>query len=303
MPRLLSLALTLLLLLPAGCTRDDTTIAAGSAAHTLGERTFRTYRPESLPAGRAVPLVVVLHGGAGSGAQAERSYGWNAAADRDGFVVAYPDGVGRSWNAGPGCCGAATRDGVDDVGFLEDVVAAVSRGAPIDRSRIRVTGMSNGAMMAYRLACDSTVFTAIAPVAGTVIGDCPHPAPVPVLHLHGTADDSVPWAGGPGKRDNGGAGRVPIRIDGPAIPDMIAAWRSAASCAAPTETVDGPVTRSIATCPDDRTVELISITGAGHQWPGATPPTAAAAGRLGLDPPSTALDATTEIARFFSGVP
>ncbi|WP_433790976.1 extracellular catalytic domain type 1 short-chain-length polyhydroxyalkanoate depolymerase [Actinoplanes sp. CA-252034] len=301
MPRLLPLALTLLLLLPAGCTRDDDPIGPGSSAHTLGERTFRTYRPPSLPAGRAVPLVVVLHGGAGSGTQAERAYGWNAAADREGFLVAYPDGVGRSWNAGPGCCGPATRDGVDDVAFLEDVVAAVSRGAPVDASRVRATGMSNGAMMAYRLACDSTVFTAVAAVAGTLIGDCPHPAPVPVLHIHGVADGSVPWAGGRGRRDNGGAGRVPIRIDGPAVPDMIAAWRSAASCAAPAETVDGPVTRSIATCPGGRRVELISVAGAGHQWPGATPANPAVTAALGLDPPSTALDATAEIVRFFAG--
>jgi polyhydroxybutyrate depolymerase len=302
MPRLLPLALILLFLLPAGCTRDDVAIGSGSAAHSLGERTFRTYRPAELPDG-PVPLVLVLHGGAGSGAQAERAYGWNAAADRDGFVVAYPDGVSRSWNAGPGCCGPATRDGVDDVAFLESVVAAVSRGVPIDPSRVRVTGMSNGAMMAYRLACDSTVFTAIAPVAGTVIGDCPHPAPVPVLHLHGTADESVPWAGGPGKRDNGGAGRVPIRIDGPPIVDMIASWRAAASCAAPAETVDGPVTTSIATCPGGRTVALISVDGAGHQWPGATPAGEAVTERLGLDPPSTALDATAVIARFFSSQP
>jgi polyhydroxybutyrate depolymerase len=335
MPRLLPLALTLLLLLPAGCTRDlppgcapdqsadctrllpaecardrpggctrdDVAIGSGSTGHRLGERTFRTYRPASLSAGRAVPLVVVLHGGAGSGAQAERSYGWNAAADRDGFVVAYPDGVGRSWNAGPGCCGPAVRDGADDVAFLEDVVTAVSRGAPVDASRVRVTGMSNGAMMAYRLACDSTVFTAIAPVAGTLIGDCPHPAPVPVLHIHGTADESVPWAGGPGKRDNGGTGRVPVRIDGPAVPDMIAARRAAASCAAPTSTVDGPVTRSVAICPGGRTIELISVAGAGHQWPGAAPADPAVTGRLDLDPPSTALDATTVIARFFAGLP
>ncbi|BEL12672.1 PHB depolymerase family esterase [Actinoplanes sichuanensis] len=300
MSRLLPVALALLLLLPAGCTRDDDPIEPGSTEHTLGERTFRTYRPASLPDRRAVPLVVVLHGGAGSGAQAERAYGWNAAADRDGFVVAYPDGTGRSWNAGPGCCGPATRDGVDDVRFLEDVVAAVARGAPIDPTRVRVTGMSNGAMMAYRLACDSTVFTAIAPVAGMIIGDCPHPAPVPVLHIHGTDDASVPWAGGPGKRSNGGTGRVPIGIDGPPIPDMIADWRSAASCAAPTETVDGPVTTSIATCPGGRTVELISITGAGHQWPGATPADPVVTERLGLDPPSTALDATAVIAKFFT---
>jgi polyhydroxybutyrate depolymerase len=282
MSRLSRLALMLLLLLPAGCTEPDGPIPAGSTAHDLGERTFRTYRPASLPAGRPVPLVVVLHGGAGSGAQAERAYGWNTTADREGFVVAYPDGVRRSWNAGPGCCGPATRDGVDDVRFVEDVVAAVSRGVPVDPARVFVTGMSNGAMMAYRLACDSTVFTAIAPVAGTLIGDCPHPAGVSVLHVHGTADGSVPWAGGPGSRNNGGTGRIPVRIDGPAITDVIASWRTAAACSAATETAGGPVTRSVAACPDGRVVELISIAGAGHEWPSAT------------------LDATAVIWRFFS---
>jgi polyhydroxybutyrate depolymerase len=300
MSRLPLLALTLLLLFPAGCTEPDDPIPIGSTAQDLGERTFRTYRPASLPSGRPVPLVVVLHGGAGSGAQAERAYGWNATADREGFVVAYPDGVRRSWNAGPGCCGPANRDGADDVRFVEGVVAAVSRGVPVDPARVFVTGMSNGAMMAYRLACDSTVFTAIAPVAGTLIGDCPHPAPVPLLHIHGTADESVPWNGGPGKRNNGGTGRIPLRIDGPAITEVVAAWRTAASCAVPTDHTDGPVTRSVATCPDGRVVELISVAGAGHQWPGAVPAGGAATERLDLDQPSDALDATALIWRFFS---
>jgi polyhydroxybutyrate depolymerase len=300
MSRLPLLALTLLLLFPAGCTEPDDPIPIGSTAQDLGERTFRTYRPASLPSGRPVPLVVVLHGGAGSGAQAERAYGWNATADREGFVVAYPDGVRRSWNAGPGCCGPANRDGADDVRFVEGVVAAVSRGVPVDPARVFVTGMSNGAMMAYRLACDSTVFTAIAPVAGTLIGDCPHPAPVPLLHIHGTADESVPWNGGPGKRNNGGTGRIPLRIDGPAITEVVAAWRTAASCAVPTDRTDGAVTRSVATCPDGRVVELISVAGAGHQWPGAVPAGGAATERLDLDQPSDALDATALIWRFFS---
>jgi polyhydroxybutyrate depolymerase len=300
MSRLPLLALTLLLLFPAGCTEPDDPIPIGSTAQDLGERTFRTYRPASLPSGRPVPLVVVLHGGAGSGAQAERAYGWNATADREGFVVAYPDGVRRSWNAGPGCCGPASRDGADDVRFVEGVVAAVSRGVPVDPARVFVTGMSNGAMMAYRLACDSTVFTAIAPVAGTLIGDCPHPAPVPLLHIHGTADESIPWNGGPGKRNNGGTGRIPLRIDGPAITEVVAAWRTAASCAVPTDRTDGAVTRSVATCPDGRVVELISVAGAGHQWPGAVPADGAATERLDLDQPSDALDATALIWRFFS---
>ncbi|GGN45288.1 hypothetical protein GCM10010109_79340 [Actinoplanes campanulatus] len=294
----------LLLLLPvAACTRPARPeLPDGSHAHTITvdgrERAYRTYRPVALPDG-PVPLVLVLHGGAGSGAQAERSYGWDARADRDGFVVVYPDGVNRSWNAGPGCCGPATRDGVDDVAFLEAVVAETGRGVPIDPARVRAAGMSNGAMMAYRLACDSTVVTAIAPVAGIVIGDCPSPAPVSVIHIHGTEDHSVPWSGGPGKRDNDGTGRVPIRIDGPPVPDLVAGWRDRAGCPPPAERITGAVTTTTADCPGGRVIELVSVAGAGHQWPGATGPGAAAERLLELDPPSGALDATATIADFF----
>ncbi|SDT79829.1 extracellular catalytic domain type 1 short-chain-length polyhydroxyalkanoate depolymerase [Actinoplanes derwentensis] len=299
--RLTFLILPLLLVL-AGCTEPSATgFVTGASDHALGERTFRVYRPSSLPAGQRVPLVLVLHGGAGSGAQAEKAYGWDTTADGNGFVVAYPDGVGRSWNAGPGCCGRAARDGADDVGFLEDVVEAVSGGVPIDPARVFVTGMSNGAMMTYRLACESTLFRAVAPVAGTLIGDCPAPAPVSLLHIHGTADRSVPWAGGPGRQDNGGTGRVPVRIDGPPITEVTDAWRRRAGCAAFTEQTADPVTRRTATCPGGRTVELISVTGAGHQWPGAVPESRAVTGILSLDPPSGALDATATIWSFFAG--
>lgn len=283
--RLLAVLCSVLLL--SACTGDAGTkpaVPVGSAEHTLRvgdlDRTYRTYRPAALP-DRAVPLVVVLHGGAGSGRQAERAYGWNAEADRGGFVVAYPDGVRRTWNAGPGCCGAAARDRVDDVGFLRLLVEAVSAAARIDPARVFVTGMSNGAMMAYRLACETTVFAAIGPVAGIAIGECADPAPMSVIHLHGTADESVPYGGGPGKRDNGGTGRLPVHIDGPAVPDLVADWRAAAGCPPPDEHVEGAVTTSVARCPGGRTVELISIEGGGHEWPGG---------------------ATARIWRFFAGL-
>ena len=203
--------------LPPG--RSERTLRVGDR-----DRTYLSYRPATLPPGAAVPLVVVLHGAVGTGRQAQRSYGWDAEADRGGFVVAYPDGVNRTWNASPDCCGVAARDQVDDVGFIELLVAAVSTGAPIDPRRVFVTGISNGALLAYRLACETTLFAAIGPVAGTMINPCPHPAPTSVIHIHGTTDRTIPYGGGPGRRDNGGTGRLPVRIDGPAVPDLLATW-------------------------------------------------------------------------------
>jgi polyhydroxybutyrate depolymerase len=293
--------------LPAPVPTAPAGLPAGSSAHTLRvgglDRTYRVYRPAALPAGAPVPLVIVLHGAVGTGQQAEQAYGWDAEADRGGFVVAFPDGVGRTWNASPDCCGQAARDQVDDVGFMERLVSTLDGRTPIEPRRVYVTGISNGALLAYRLACDSTLFAAIGPVAGTMINPCPGPAPISVIHIHGKTDRTIPYGGGPGRRDNGGTGRLPVKIDGPAVPDLLARWRAVDSCPAPAETTVGPVTTSTAQCPDGRAVELIAVAGAGHQWPGSAAPGPIAARLLHLDAPSTALNATGTIWRFFAAHP
>jgi polyhydroxybutyrate depolymerase len=151
--------------------------------------------------------------------------------------------------------------------------------------------MSNGALMSYRLACDSTVFAAIAPVAGTLLGTCPTPQQLSVLHIHGLADENIPFDGSPG---NGFAS-----IDGPDVPSTVDIWRAADQCEPPTVVVADPVTTSRSTCAAGREVTLITVAGAGHQWPGATERTVVQRA-LGLDPPSTALDATSTIWGFFT---
>ena len=153
------------------------------------------------------------------------------------------------------------------------------RDVAVDARRIYVTGISNGGMMAYRLACDSTLFAAIGPDSATQLGTCPHPAAVSVIHIHGSADHNIPYGGGQG---DGYA-----HIDGPAVPALVASWRAVDSCAAPTAVTDGVVTTSTATCPGGRSVELVTIRGAGHQWPGS-PSRPVIEKVLGLDPPSTA---------------
>lgn len=273
-------------------------VPPGSSAHTLTvdgrQRTFRIYRPASLPS--PAPLVVMLHGALGSGEQAERSYGWDAEADHGGFVVAYPDGLRHSWAVSDGCCGPGVRAGVNDVAFITQLVAAVSRAMPTDQARIYVTGISNGGMLAYRLACDTAIFAAIGPDSATQLGSCPRPAPTSVIHIHGTADHTVPYTGGPGKRDNSGRGRIPVDTSGPPIPDLIARWREVDHCATASTSQAPPVTTSTAACADGRAVELVTIDGAGHQWPGAAAP---AHHLVHLDPPSQALNATDTIWRFF----
>jgi polyhydroxybutyrate depolymerase len=237
----------------------------------------------------------MLHGGFGTGLQAERAYGWNAAARAAGFTVAYPDGLNRAWNAGGGCCGVPGRSGTDDVGFITQLVARICAEIRIDPDRIYATGMSNGGMLAYRLASETRIFAAIGPVAATQLSRSRSPAPVSVIHIHGTADRNVPY--------RGGTGQGFARIQGPAIPLLNATWRSVNQCGAPSVSSTGQVTTSIARGPAGRAVELITVHGAGHQWPGSVPPPPLATRLLHLDQPSSALDATKAIWEFFAAHP
>jgi polyhydroxybutyrate depolymerase len=268
-------------------------IPVGSSTHSVSvggvSRTYIVYRPAVLPA--AAPLVVMLHGGFGSARQAEKSYGWDSEAEAGHFLVAYPDGLDRAWDTGGGCCGIPARTGVDDTAFIVAVVAAVERSAGVDASRVYATGISNGGIMAYTLACRTRIFAAIGPDSATELGPCPDPAPASVIAVHGTADKNIPYDGGLG----GGF----ARIDGPAVPAVSAAWRRTDGCAAPVVTTAGAVTTEAARCPGGRAVELITIAGAGHQWPGAVA-NPVAQRLLHTDPPSTALDATAVIWQFFA---
>ena len=267
---------------PAGSS--DQVIQVGGLS-----RDYRIFIPAGLPA--KSPLVIMLHGGFGSAQQAETSYGWDEQAAADHFIVAYPDGIDRAWNVGGGCCGQPAATGVDDVAFITTVVAQIEARASVDPSRVYATGISNGGMMAYRLACDTSIFAAIAPDSATLLGDCASPHPLSVIHIHGLADKNIPFAGGPG---DGYA-----KINGPPVETVIAGWRTTDSCSPPTSTTSGVVTTSIANCPNGRSVELISIAGAGHQWPGS-PSRPELEKLLGTDPPSQALSATQTIWAFFA---
>jgi polyhydroxybutyrate depolymerase len=257
------------------------------------ERTYRIYRPAGLSRARPVPLVVVLHGGFGTGRQAEGSYHWDAQADRRGFVVAYPDGVRRSWNAGGICCGLAHRNDVDDLGFLTRLIETVTRNQNIDPKRVYLTGISNGAAMAYRYGCEGRYpVAAIGAVAGSFSVACPQPHAVSVMEIHGLDDHNIPFHGGHGSKAATQVRWLPVE-------QTLDSFRRANRCAPPSSQQHGPVHTDISHCADGREVVLISITDAGHQWPGGRPARPLVARIFRLDPPSRALDATAVLWDFF----
>jgi polyhydroxybutyrate depolymerase len=173
-----------------------------SLTHEGRERTYRLYVPKKLR--NPAPLLFALHGGTGSGSNMElmTRQGFNRAADRDGAIVVYPDGVGRNWNDGRSDVRSqAMEENVNDVGFFRTLVRELSARYRIDARRVYSTGISNGGFMSFRLACDAAdVFAAVAPVAANLSTDlgsrCKPSRPVSVAILNGTEDPLVPWAGG-----------------------------------------------------------------------------------------------------------
>src|SRR5262245_361151 len=178
-------------------------LVRGSLRAGERERSYALYVPASRAERPA--LVLVLHGSMGSGDQARTGtfYRFDELADRDGFVVAYPDGFERHWND---CRRVAPYSantlGVDDVGFLRALVARLEAELGVDPARVYATGMSNGGQMAYRLALEAPdLVAAVAPVAAGLPDaenlDCtPSGEPVAVLILNGTEDPMNPFAGG-----------------------------------------------------------------------------------------------------------
>jgi len=278
--------------------------AAASAARAESlvvggrERSYFVYRPPGLSRANPAPLVIVLHGGFGSGLQAERSYHWNAEADRGGFVVVYPDGFRRSWNAGGLCCGPAYRTDSDDIGFLTRLIETVRGAENIDAKRVYLAGISNGAALAYRYACEGPYpIAAIGSVSGGTAVACPNPHPLSVMEIHGLDDRNIPFMGGIGSKAFAQVAWLPVER-------TLAAFRRANHCNAPSAHENGPVRTETSRCAQGRAVVLITIADAGHQWPGARPHRGIVASLiLRLDPPSTALDATGTLWDFFHSHP
>jgi len=238
-------------------------------------RSFLVHVPKNLAAAHP-PLVIALHGGGTNGKKMERFCGLSETSERYGFVVVYPNGSGRlkgflTWNAGS-CCGYAEKHNIDDVAFLRQLIQYMIRQYHIDPCRVYITGISNGAMMAYRLAAEiPDLITAIAPVAGTLtIDPGTIQVPMPIIHFHGTDDRFVPLEGGRGSRGV-------TRNSYMAVEEAIKVWVRINQASAipgveelPTLHNDGTrVTRyTYRMGRDSQNIVLYKIIGGGHTWPG-----------------------------------
>ncbi len=265
-------------------------VTTGASSHTLEAggltREYIVYVPDSYDPAQPTPLILSLHGFASSDVQQALWSQWNPLADREGFIVVYPQGKGSParWNTGQTSLSPVTAQvpadtpisdllsqffeavEVDDVAFFRDLIAQLESDYCIDPARIYVNGLSNGGGMTNRLACEmSDVFAAVGTVAGAYTsfpGGCHPSRPMPVIAFHGVVDPVVPYAGD-------------AAIDFPAIQTWAADWAARDQCDPTPQTVAetvGAVTGvRYSGCADDAEVVLYSIADGGHTWPGGFP--------------------------------
>jgi polyhydroxybutyrate depolymerase len=239
-------------------------------------RTYRLYKPKVI-GNNALPVILVLHGGGGSGSSMEGlTLGqFNRVADRRGLLVVYPDGAGRSWNDARS---AAVPDQADDVAFLRTIIDKLTEQYSVDRKKIYATGMSNGGLLAYRLACDAADFVAaVAPVAANLTielaAECRPSRPVPMAIVNGTDDPMMPWVGGEMKVLNGRRGAVL------SAQESFERFSHLGDCALPIthsprdqNPNDGTsvIRHRARECTNGGEVRLYEVLGGGHTWPGGS---------------------------------
>ena len=241
------------------------------------------------------PLVLVFHGGGGRASEMEKLTRFGEAADRHGFLLAYPDGLDHHWNDG------RWASDVDDVGFVAALVKETSARHPVDPHRIFATGISNGGFFSQTLACRMAgTFAAVASVAATMgeplLPTCKPVRPVSVMFVMGDKDPLVPIGGGVVARNRGSA----VSLDA-----AMRFWASKDEISAPrmTEAVpdrdpkDGTRTHrdSYQWGLEGAAVEAWIVEGGGHTWPGGLQHLP----KLLVGTTSRDFDATEEILKFF----
>ena len=257
----------------------DTWYETGDVTEPPLPRDYTLYVPYSYDATTDTPLVMHLHGRTATGNSQAHTSDFNRLAEAEGIIAIYPDGINNEWNYGKDLPILFSTAEHDDEQFFRDIITDLQQDLAIDASRIYVTGLSNGGFMTQRLACNmQDTFAAFASVAATAPAGlrlfCSQDGvrPVPILYIHGTADQLVAWDGYQQQLSDGRT----VWIYEP-MQQTFAFWAEHNGCdldlngeeleaTRPTETTT--VIMRITGCPDGAAVELYAVNNGGHVWHG-----------------------------------
>ena len=261
------LGLPLLLVLSMGAFYLIANRSNGTVESSGETRRYLLYVPESYDPSTPTPLVISIHGFAEWPAHQMQVSGWNELADQHGFIVVYPMGTSfpLRWSAFGASNGDS--DAGRDVDFISALIDQLSAEYNIDPQRIYANGLSNGGGMSFALACMlSERIAAVGMVSGAYMlpwEQCNPARAVPAMVFHGSADEIVPYQGGPSHM---------FELPFPNIPAFVAALAQHNGCSG--ETVELPASGDASGVQyTDCTADLIfyTITGGGHGWPGGEP--------------------------------
>lgn len=236
-------------------------------------REYRLHLPPCYDGCTQLPVILAFHGMSANAKLLQRAVELDATADKLGFITVYPNGTGvgplKGFKAGASE-GRLEERKPDDVRFVHAILNNLERTVCMDPQRVYATGLSNGAMMCYRLAAEMPQrIAAVAPVSGGLgRGVCPPSCPVSVIHFHGTCDDVLPFAG---PHETG-----LFKQNYYSVPCTIQMFANAAGCVGPPQVEMLPDTVNDGTCvvthlhtnvESGAEVMLVEIRGGGHQWP------------------------------------
>lgn len=282
----------------------NVTIKAGGYDRVATVHVPADYNPGSKP-----PLVLLLHGGGGGAKHALEKDGWAAKADKEGFLIVAPEGLGALpklpanfklnpalWNSGQLKTGSP-RAAVDDVGFIRQLLDDLKQKVPYDESRVFSTGHSNGGGMTFRLAAElSERFAAIGMVAGRMVVENPKPTkPLPTLYIIGTEDPLMPLGGGEVKSPWSGS------WTNRPVDEQLAKWAEAIHCEKEPKVIsekDDVRTVVYPSKANGPPLKVLYLQGHGHPWPGAKQ----ALPESIMGPNTSKLDATDTIWEFFESI-
>ncbi len=261
-------------------------------------RFFKVHLPLGYTVQKEYPVVFVFHGGGGNPDNIEKTTDFSAKADKEGFIVVYPYGTGSfpkkllTWNTWD-CCGYADKKNIDDVSFIKKVLEIIKTKYSVNQNMIFATGLSNGGMMCYLLACEMPdQFAAVAPVAATMFDEnqCTANSEISMIIFNSIDDKHIPYEGGIGDESI-------VKVEKMPVEKVVNFWVNKFNCVLLNKTEVSNYNKIDYMNKKGTEIIFYKMMGGGHSWPGGQ------RGRLFADKPVKDVSATDLIWDFFKNHP